>query len=1132
MPFVYLILLIIALIKWLLPYIIIGIVSYVVLVLLVHLFKKVKETKKEFGVHKNENEFSKQQIYSTNSFTISQIIAGLLNHAIQQEKAENEKMLSNLQIRAREQARILHNNGQFEEEIEFIKKEMESCDLNGSYYRYWDSLLRTRITENEKQRESCMRSSLIPQMMAGLLSHAIKQEKVENEKNLLNLQIRAREQAHILHNNGQIEEEIEFIKKEMESCDLAGSYYRYWGVMLKTRITENEKQKESCMRSSLISQMMAGLLNHAIQQAKRKEEFYGVSFEHGLLLTDIQEVSDKISTIGNDMSEYPIGNFLSSEIGNDNSIEKVPYWKHTYVYSVDYLQTANQQQKQFYNYFKEEFLNGHYLDIEDNLNYAFILMFDLVEDCKKHKDVDLLKSQLSMLAENYPRTAAYTSKTLLNAIITLNKEKSESALKFYDKSRGQLCRWVAPGEGVEVQGFKLMRGNFYIGECFLLPNNIIEINRDCWSGYKYSYIYGPVLIPNLPIANKEEQNCAFCSYQNMTPSIRYEYLMWLSGKKEPQDVPIEVLLFYLYGCEIRMFVDPETNSTERKIMVDNILQIYKSMVQSQHNFEQFLLDKFGDFIAYSIIKFFRTEIESFNIKSILKRNYTYRDCFISQVIANKETLSPEDVFDISYKVYDIEKYVPSAYLTAAKRLYINKLSKYDNIRIDKSVGYITQSINYNNYNCNFYSEEIELPYTIESIPTGFYNVNSAVYDCYWDIDSTFHLYNREREYSGGKETVMAILLLPQEVELKDISAIQKVIASIKREMRSNQYLIKPIDWILELFEFKRQNAKNIYQSYIDSIISGLKRMGYGIVPNYEIDIKRFNFGDICVIYKNEEMHLIKRTSKYEIIELFIKLASYIVLMDKVLDEDLDFLERQVLFYNDTAVNLRHLVASIRWRFSSKKRPSIDKQIRNAIEALTNEQCTLMGNALIRLACVDGDVHPKRIDGLKKILPLLGIEINNIHSQIHRILTDGEGFATIEKKSGAVEFVIGTEIEKGNNQIDTNIILNSEKLHIFEQQTKNAQELLSEIFVDEDIPTSQNTIDNTATDKWKDVLTLLLSKEKWEREEIENRCQEMGLMLGAVLEQINDFAYDKVDDVVVEDDGEYLYVTLDYKENLI
>ena len=257
-----------------------------------------------------------------------------------------------------------------------------------------------------------------------------------------------------------------------------------------------------------------------------------------------------------------------------------------------------------------------------------------------------------------------------------------------------------------------------------------------------------------------------------------------------------------------------------------------------------------------------------------------------------------------------------------------------------------------------------------------------------------------------------------------------------------------------------------------------------------------------------------------------------VLMDKVLEEDFAFVEQQVTLYADTAGNQRHLSASIRWRFSSKKRPPIDKQVRNAIEALTNEQCALMGNALMKLACIDGDVHPKRVEGLKKILPLLGVEVDNIHSQIHRILTDGEGFATIEKKSDAVEFAIDTEIGKEGNHIDTNIILNSEKLHIFEQQTKNAQELLSEIFVDDDIPVSQNTIDNPAAEKWKDVLTLLLSKDKWEREEIENKCQEMGLMLGAVLEQINDFAYEKVDDVVVEDDGEYLYVTLDYKEKLI
>ena len=93
-------------------------------------------------------------------------------------------------------------------------------------------------------------------------------------------------------------------------------------------------------------------------------------------------------------------------------------------------------------------------------------------------------------------------------------------------------------------------------------------------------------------------------------------------------------------------------------------------------------------------------------------------------------------------------------------------------------------------------------------------------------------------------------------------------------------------------------------------------------------------------------------------------------------------------------------------------------------------------------------------------------------------------------------------------------------------------MLSEIFTDKENPVSQNIMNNLKTDKWKDILRLLLSKEVWERKEIDNKCKEEGLILGAVLEQINDFAYDKVEDAVVEDDGEYLYVTLDYKENLI
>lgn len=1097
MPFIYLLLLLTMLIKWLLPYIVIAIV----IALLVLFYNHLKKKNTTISEEHTQNNVS---IIKAANNTIA-------NYSDKKTCEQQDEADQNL----------------------FLNETIENCDSENICGE-------TNVDEDKRKEQIHVNSSAIAQFILGLLNHAMQQEETHLYKTRLKLQILSREQAQLLHNTGQLDKEIDFIKKEIAFCGLDSYYYRYWTILLKKRTIEYKQKQKSNMHSLLVSQIISGLLNHATQQERDKEASTEDNIVECLYSKTYEDKNNQIDSADNNMGEYPTKDSYESEEGNNNyPINNVPYWEHVYVYSADYLENANQVQKLFYNYFKEEFLKGHYLNIEDNSNYAFVLMFDLCDDYKKHKNYDLLKLQLDKLAENYPVTARYTSKTLSNAIIAVNQKNAENTLKSYEKSRGQLCRWITPKETIEVQGINLTRGNFYFGECFLLPNNIIKMNHLNYSGYREKYFYASALNPKLPVDMKEDlHKTIFCSYYDMSPSMRYEYLMWLSGSKNVQEISIDILLFYLYGCEIRVFIDPRTNNLERKEILDNIIQLYISLHNQSSVSENIwiILQNISEFVGNAIVKYFRSEMEDFHEKNILKDSRTYVYSLILQNITNNDGWSAKNAFDIACKLYDIEEIVPINYIPIARSYFIEAfVNNANNLCINYDVSTLDEDIcyQYNRYNdILFCPENVKLYYKIDSVPLGLWDIHNAITRCYEHIESIFRLYNREKKYAGGNETIMSILFLPLEVDLSQIPLIQSVIAYIEHEMQSNQYLLRLIDWVLELFEFNRRDAKTIYLDYVDSIIMGLKRMGFGIVPNYEVDKKRFNFGDLCIIYKNNEGYPVTRTSKYESIELFIKLASYVVLMDKVLEDDFDFVEQQVALYADTAGNQRHLAASVRWRFSSKKRLPIDKQIRNAIGVLTKEQCTLMSNALIRIACIDGDVHPKRIEGLKKILPLLGVKVDNIHSQIHRILTDGEGFATIEKKSDAVEFAIDTEIGKENNQINTKIILNSEKLHIFEQQTKNAQELLSEIFVDDDTPASRNTIDNPARDKWKDVLTLLLSKEKWEREEIENKCQEMGLMLGAVLEQINDFAYDKVDDVVVEDDGEYLYVTLDYKEKLI
>lgn len=889
---------------------------------------------------------------------------------------------------------------------------------------------------------------------------------------------------------------------------------------LKASQVEALKQEETKSTVRIVSQIINSLIENAI----RREEEQAVEAESS---------SASIDTAAENFNRFE----LSDQNKYDDGIcpaDGVPYWEHTYIYSVADLQRANHLQKQFYHYFRAQFLKERYLDIKDNSNYAFILMFDIADDYKEHKDYDLLKHQLNTLAENYPVVARYINKAITQVVTTVKQEKSENVLRSYDKSRGQLCRWVTPNEAVEVQGVKLTRGNFYIGECFRLPDSIIRENSYYTFGYKRAYIYGSVLNPDLPASDTENFRNAFCSYNDMSPAWRYEYLMWLSGKKQASDVPVEILLFYLYGCELRMFIDPQTKKSERKTMLLNIIELCKSLdIESPENDERVLQQKLSDFIGCAIIKYFRDTKEEFNTKGILKDCSTYQNYYIACKIAGKKTLSPEDAFDIANEIYDIEQLVPSEYIPIAQKYFMDNFTRLCksidvNFEMTKTQN---QSVCYYNNNGYFNSEKIILYHEIDSLPYDLWMVHDIIRNSYWNVESKFRRYNRVKKRSNGKETIAAVLLLPNEIDITEIPKIQTLITHIENKMQSDQYLVKPIDWLLELWEYERKEERSIHKEYADSIIGGLRRLGFDIVPDYEIDKKRFNFGDICVIYKNEEHLPVNPTTKYERSELFIKLASYIVHTDKATNNDFAFVEQQLKSYNNTAGNHLHLMASIRWRFQLKKQ-LIDKHAQNIIATLASEQRTYMGNALIRLACINGDILPKRIDSLKKVLPLLGIEASSIHSQIHRLLTDGDGFAVIEKKSNAVEFTINGKPVSVQQPTTPSVVINPKKLRIFEQQTKAAQELLSDIFVDEKAAKSQNAASGNTPNMCLDILKLLLTKEIWKRTEIEDICKERGLMLGAVLEQINDFAYEKVDDAVVDDDGKNIYVTLDYKEDLI
>lgn len=85
----------------------------------------------------------------------------------------------------------------------------------------------------------------------------------------------------------------------------------------------------------------------------------------------------------------------------------VPAWTHQYIYSFSAINGATKEQREFYRSFKNRFLRGENVDLEDNSNYAFVLLFDLLEAYESHRNSVKLENQLEMLGRFYPKTKSY-----------------------------------------------------------------------------------------------------------------------------------------------------------------------------------------------------------------------------------------------------------------------------------------------------------------------------------------------------------------------------------------------------------------------------------------------------------------------------------------------------------------------------------------------------------------------------------------------------------------------------------------------------------------------------------------------------------------------------------------------------
>lgn len=94
--------------------------------------------------------------------------------------------------------------------------------------------------------------------------------------------------------------------------------------------------------------------------------------------------------------------------------EHIPFWKHKYISFFGQINECNIEQKNFYHQFKKHFLKGECIDLNGNDNYAFVLLYDLVEN--GDFDIDNLLEHFKNLEKYYPKTKGYTNTAIIQKL--------------------------------------------------------------------------------------------------------------------------------------------------------------------------------------------------------------------------------------------------------------------------------------------------------------------------------------------------------------------------------------------------------------------------------------------------------------------------------------------------------------------------------------------------------------------------------------------------------------------------------------------------------------------------------------------------------------------------------------------
>lgn len=724
-------------------------------------------------------------------------------------------------------------------------------------------------------------------------------------------------------------------------------------------------------------------------------------------------------------------------------------------------------------------------------------------------------NNLSNIHSRAPDEDELATFTFINEQVVDFHARQEQPQKNLSQRHTTPARWIKPDESVTIENIVINGGYFYFG-------GQLKAGSSGEHHYRYndnsdaSLVNSALSIQHASVHHQDESLGYWPSFSTLSPLSRGAYLSWLASDRNDASCPIGYVFIYFYGLERRILVD----GAQKAIPADEFKSLFgevsrlRSIFKLNNSFYRYSTQLIETMLLLrpDVIKI---ENESDYFASGSSLLFRFR---LATVVEQGEPL-PVDL-----ALAWVKYYAEYALRTPARRCVNEFTALFKQRYADKFNNGLIIKPNKTRLELNYYPasstlrginiEHLDLP-DPSVLRAPVQKLIQIAESCTDSLDA----YSR---YLGKKEAsrsdIAAIMLLPDEVLNEDAEhTFTKFKLWADEQISENAGLVKVASFwaILDIPAPDKINKKEaeLIQNFIE-------RTGYGVAPDTRYHhVKPEPDGNI-VLFLEGHGEFFTPSTEFLSVSVALRLGAMIAQMDQDVDITEQIVLEKTIDHNGTLspTEKRSLHAYLRWLLNT---PANMAGLKNKIEQLNGKEKSTIGNVILRVACADGKIDLAEIKQLEKIYSSLGLDSKAVTNDLHHLSMTGK---TSEHRTQTV-------LERNNI-----FSLDEHALARHESDTANVHQLLSTIFEEDsateerpkDIPSNSIvTLDETHHQLYQ----LLLAKNRWERNEVAELCQQLNLMLIGAIEAINDWSFEQVDAPLLDEDDDGIYVDLEIAQEL-